>query len=60
MVRMAFGGVWYDDCGVDLTISLFIRRDTSDPPEEVTNPIGRILLGYFLPNGTGGENLDVG
>ena len=35
-------------------------RDTSNPPQEVTNPDGVLLLGYILPNGTGGENLDVG
>jgi hypothetical protein len=34
--------------------------DTSTRPVNVTNPSGTLLLGYFLPNGEGGENLDVG
>jgi hypothetical protein len=46
--------------GVELTISFDVRRDTSDPPQEVTNPKGTILLGFYLANGTGGENLDIG
>lgn len=35
-------------------------RDTSNRPENVTNPIGTLLLGYINPDGSGGENLDVG
>ena len=42
-------------------LSLFVRyRDTSTRPGQVSNPIGRVLLGFIQPNGSGGENLDVG
>jgi hypothetical protein len=37
-----------------------ICRDASDPPQQISNPKGTILLGFLLANGTGGENLDVG
>jgi len=36
-----------------------VTWDASDPPQEITNPEGTLLLGFLLPNGTGGENLDV-
>ncbi|KAI0278295.1 hypothetical protein BGY98DRAFT_933881 [Russula aff. rugulosa BPL654] len=33
--------------------------DTSNRPENVTNPVGTLLLGYINSDGSGGENLDV-
>ena len=38
----------------------FVNRDTSNRPSQVTNPVGTLLLGYLNPDGSGGENLDVG
>lgn len=40
--------------------SFVCDRDTSNPPSQVTNPVGTLLLGYLNPDGSGGENLDVG
>jgi len=36
-----------------------VTWDTSNPPSQVTNPVGTLLLGYLNPDGSGGENLDV-
>ena len=41
----------------DFLISL-CDRDTSNPPSQVTNPIGTILLGHLNTDGSGGENLN--
>ena len=40
-------------------LSLFCDRDTSNPPAQVTNPIGTILLGHVNADGSGGENLNI-
>jgi hypothetical protein len=47
------GTIWQTDTDVTVT------WDTSGEPQDVTNPTGTILLGFYLANGTGGENLDV-
>jgi hypothetical protein len=44
---------WYT--GTQATVTW----DASDPPQQISNPKGTILLGFLLANGTGGENLDV-
>jgi len=36
-----------------------VTWDTSNPPSQVSNPVGSLLLGYLNPDGSGGENLDV-
>jgi len=36
-----------------------VTWDTSNPPSQVSNPIGTLLLGHLEPDGAGGENLDV-
>lgn len=40
---------------------LFVRnRDTSTRPGQVSNPVGSVVLGFIQPDGSGGENLDIG
>jgi hypothetical protein len=40
---------------------LFTRnRDTSTRPGQVSNPVGSVVLGFIQPDGSGGENLDIG
>ena len=42
-------------------LSLFVRnRDTSTRPGQVSNPVGSVVLGFIQPDGSGGENLDIG
>ena len=60
MVRIT-SGVCYTVLGWRGADTLALTcRDTSNPPQNVTNPDGVLLLGCIYPNGTGGENLDVG
>jgi hypothetical protein len=47
------GTVWSSGSNVTVT------WNTSSRPTQVSNPIGSVILGYILPDGTGGENLDV-
>ena len=35
-------------------------RNTANPPAEVTNPTGTLLLGFINSNRSGGENLNTG
>jgi hypothetical protein len=37
-----------------------IHRDTSNPPAQITNPQGTLVLGHLNSDGSGGENLDLG
>lgn len=40
---------------------LFVwNRNTANPPAEVTDPTGTLLLGFINSDGSGGENLDTG
>ncbi|KAF8262565.1 hypothetical protein EI94DRAFT_1688015 [Lactarius quietus] len=47
------GTVWQTGSTVTVT------WNTSTRPPQVSNPTGTLLLGYLLPGGQGGENLDV-
>ncbi|KAN0127597.1 hypothetical protein V8E53_014575 [Lactarius tabidus] len=53
IIEPSSGTVWQTDTDVTVT------WDTSNPPQDISNPQGTILLGFYLANGTGGENLDV-
>lgn len=45
---------------VDPGLICLLDRELSTRPQDVSNPIGTLLLGYLNPDGSGGENLDVG
>ncbi|KAF8488659.1 hypothetical protein F5888DRAFT_1622238 [Russula emetica] len=53
VINPTTGTIW--KIGSDQTVTW----DTSNPPSQVTNPIGTLLLGYLNADGSGGENLDV-